>query len=134
MSVLLTRLGKAVLLPRDQLLQLAQSAPHRYKVFQIPKRTPGQFRTIAQPAREVKALQYWVMKNVLKRFDVHPGATAYCKELSIADNARPHASGRFLLKMDFKVGVADEHRRGTAYVKDLIRSSALHDEVNALKD
>ena len=47
-------------------------------------------------------LQYWVMKNVLKRFEVHPAATAYRKNLSIVHNARPHARGRFLLKMDFK--------------------------------
>jgi RNA-directed DNA polymerase len=102
MSDLLTRLGMAVLLPRDELLRLIRSAPHRYKVFQIPKRTSDQFRTIAQPAREVKALQYWVMRNVLSRFEVHPAAAAYREDLSIADNARPHAPGRFLLKMDFK--------------------------------
>jgi len=102
MHDLLTRLGSAVLLPREELVRLIRSAPHRYKVFHIPKRTPDQFRTIAQPAREVKALQYWVMKNVLNRFTVHPAATAYRKELSIVDNAIPHASGRFLLKMDFK--------------------------------
>jgi RNA-directed DNA polymerase len=102
MPDLLTRLARAVLLPRHELLRLIRSAPHRYKVFQIPKRAPGQYRTIAQPAREVKALQYWVMRNVLNRFDVHPAATAYREDLSIADNARPHAQGRFLLKMDFK--------------------------------
>jgi RNA-directed DNA polymerase len=102
MSDLLSRLGKAVLLPRDELLRLIRSAPHRYKVFEIPKRHPNQFRTIAQPAREVKALQYWVMRNVLHRFDVNPAATAYREDLSIANNARPHVQGRFLLKMDFK--------------------------------
>ncbi len=102
MSDLLNRLGTAVLLPRKELLRLIQSAPHRYKVYQIPKRAPFQFRTIAQPAREVKALQYWVLKHVLSQFEVHQAATAYRKELSILHNARPHASGRFLLKMDFK--------------------------------
>jgi RNA-directed DNA polymerase len=102
MPDLLTRLARAALLQRDELIRLIRSAPHRYKVFQIPKRVPGQFRTIAQPAREVKALQYWVMRNVLYRFEIHPAATAYRTDLSIADNARPHTQGRFLLKMDFK--------------------------------
>ena len=78
------------------------SAPHRYKVYEIPKRKQGQVRVIAQPAREVKALQYWVIKNVLTRFDVHPAPTAYRKDVSIAENARPHVRGRYLLKMDFK--------------------------------
>jgi len=71
-------------------------------VYKIRKRAPGEFRTIAQPAREVKALQYWVMKNVLNQFAVHPSATAYRKNVSIVRNAKPHVAGRFLLKMDFK--------------------------------
>ncbi len=102
MSDLLTKLGIAVLLSQNELIGLIRSAPHRYKVFQIPKRKPGQFRTIAQPAKEVKALQYWVMNHVLRQFEVHPAATGYREGRSIAHNARPHARGRFLLKLDFK--------------------------------
>ena len=102
MSDLLARLGLAVLLSEDELLTLIRSAPHRYKVYEIRKRHPGQFRTIAQPAKEVKALQYWVMKNVLGKFAVHPAATAYRRGRTIAHNAKPHARGRFLLKLDFK--------------------------------
>lgn len=101
-SELLTALGVAVLLPEHELAQLIRTAPFRYKVYKIPKRAPGEFRTIAQPAREVKALQYWVMNNVLSQFDIHPSATAYRKQVSIAHNAKAHARGRFLLKMDFK--------------------------------
>jgi len=92
----------AVLLPPKELRLLIESAPHRYKVYAIPKRTPGQVRVIAQPAKEVKALQYWVMKHVLSQFELHRSATAYREKLSILDNALPHASGRYLLKMDFK--------------------------------
>ena len=100
--ILLSRLGLASLLPPDQLNGLIRSAPHRYKVFQIPKRATGQFRTIAQPAREVKALQYWVLKHVLGRFEVHSAATAYRRNRSIFHNATPHLGGRFLLKLDFE--------------------------------
>jgi retron-type reverse transcriptase len=101
-SDLLSSLGRVALLPEHELIALIRSAPYRYKVYQIPKRAPGQFRTIAQPAREVKALQYWVMNNVLNKFEVHPTAMGYRKGRSIAHNARPHTRGRFLLKMDFK--------------------------------
>ena len=83
-------------------MTLVRSAPHRYKVFKIPKRAPGQFRTIAQPAREVKVLQYWVMKQILSKFEIHAAAKAYRQGLSIVDNASPHTRGKFLLKMDFK--------------------------------
>jgi len=102
MSDLLNRLGVAVLLPHDELMELIRSAPYRYKVFQVPKRNPGQFRTIAQPAKEVKALQYWVMSHVLSKFEVHPAATGYRRGRSIVHNAKPHMRGRFLLKLDFK--------------------------------
>lgn len=102
MSDLLRRLGVALLLSPRDLMALVFSAPHRYKVYKIPKRTSGQFRTIAQPAKEVKALQYWVLRHVLSQFEVHPAATAYRKGRSILHNAKPHARGRYLLKMDFK--------------------------------
>ena len=102
MSDLLDRLGRAVLLTKDELVVLIRSAPHRYKVYEIAKRARGKLRTIAQPAKEVKALQYWVMAHVLNGFDLHPAATGYRKGRSIAHNARVHARGRFLLKLDFK--------------------------------
>jgi RNA-directed DNA polymerase len=73
-----------------------------YKEYEIDKRTPGQKRRIAQPAREVKALQYWVISNFLNQFPVHPAATGYRQGKNIANNALPHAKGRFLLKLDFK--------------------------------
>jgi RNA-directed DNA polymerase len=85
-----------------ELGKLIRSAPKRYKVFQIPKRAPHTFRTIAQPAREVKELQRWAIKNILADLPVHSAAKAYRNRLSIADNAMPHASRRFLLKLDFK--------------------------------
>ena len=47
-------------------------------------------------------LQYWVMKKILSKFEIHAAAKAYCHGLSIVDNARPHTRGKFLLKMDFK--------------------------------
>jgi RNA-directed DNA polymerase len=102
MSSLLNKLGASLLLSQQELLKLIRSAPRRYKVYQIPKRNPGQFRTIAQPAKEVKALQYWVIENFLDQFAVHSAATGYREGLNIADNARPHVHGRFLLKLDFK--------------------------------
>lgn len=102
MSDLLNKLGASMLLSQDELMKLIRSAPRRYKVYQIPKRKPGEFRVIAQPAKEVKALQYWVMDAFLAQFAIHASATAYRGGKNIADNARPHRHGKFLLKLDFK--------------------------------
>jgi RNA-directed DNA polymerase len=99
---LLSTLGSAMLLSRHELMRLVMSAPRRYKVYSIAKRTPGQFRVIAQPAREVKALQYWVMRNVLAQFPIHSAATGYREGLNISDNALPHTTNKFLLKLDFR--------------------------------
>ncbi|MGH9616404.1 MAG: retron St85 family RNA-directed DNA polymerase [Acidobacteriaceae bacterium] len=101
MSNLLERMANDLALPPDDLLYLVKSAPHRYKVYKIPKKAPGKKRTIAQPAREVKPLQYWVMKNVLAAFPIHPAAVAYRAGRSILDNAAPHAAHKYLCKLDF---------------------------------
>lgn len=102
MSDLLLGLMDTVPLSQGELIKLIRSSPMRYKVYSIPKRAPGKFRKIAQPAREVKALQYWVMRNVLSKLPIHPAAKAYCNGLNIVDNVRPHVQNRFLLKLDFK--------------------------------
>jgi len=102
MSRLLEGLSSEFAIPMNDLVYLVRSAPYRYKVYEIAKRTPGKKRTIAQPARELKPLQYWVMENVLNAFPIHPAATAYRKGRNIADNALPHATHRYLCKLDFR--------------------------------
>lgn len=99
---LLDRLSADLSQPRRDLLYLIKSAPYRYKVYQIAKRAPGKKRTIAQPARELKPLQYWVMENLLSNFPIHDAARAYRKGRNIFDNAAPHANHRYLCKVDFK--------------------------------
>ena len=86
----------------SELLPLIATAPERYKVYKIPKRTPGKFRTIAHPARELKFIQRWLIRRVLFSLPVHPAAMAYRKETSILDNATQHAKHRYLLKLDIQ--------------------------------
>jgi RNA-directed DNA polymerase len=84
----------------DDLKRVIRTAPKRYKVFQIEKRSGGK-REIAQPARELKRLQRILMEYVLAPLPVHPAATAYRKGLSILDNAKPHGGSGPILKLDF---------------------------------
>lgn len=102
MSDLIKVLASEFVLSVSDLVYLIRSAPYRYKVYQIPKREAGKMRTIAQPAREIKPLQYWVMHHVLDVYPVHDAAKAYRKGGCILANAYPHATNRFLLKMDFR--------------------------------
>jgi RNA-directed DNA polymerase len=91
-----------LMIPEATLDHIIRSAPYRYKVFEIDKRDGKTKRTIAQPARELKAIQYWVMDKVLSTFPTHGAAMAYRRGRSITTNAAKHATTRFLLKMDFK--------------------------------
>jgi hypothetical protein len=83
------------------LTRIILTAPKRYKVYEIPKKRGGT-RTIAQPSREVKALQYFVLANLLSELPVHSAAAAYCKGKSILGNAVAHLNGRAILKLDFQ--------------------------------
>lgn len=88
-------------LPLDDVFRIIDTAPLRYKSYPIPKRSGG-IRQIAQPARELKALQYVLLDHVLNAFPVHPSAAAYEKGRGIKDNAAFHASSNCILKLDFK--------------------------------
>jgi len=99
---ILESISHDLMIPEASLGHIIRSAPYRYKVFEIDKKDGKSKRTIAQPARELKAIQYWVMANVLRKFPIHSAAMAYRRRRSISTNAAKHASNCFLLKLDFK--------------------------------
>ncbi len=80
--------------------RVAGSAAHRYKVYKIPKRSGG-LRVVAQPAREVKALQRALVHELQELLPLHKAATAYVTGSSIVKNAAAHRGARYLLKLDF---------------------------------
>lgn len=87
-------------LGRIDLAKLIHSAPVRYKVFRIPKRSGGE-REIAQPSRPIKSIQRAIVSGYLSNLPVHEAAAAYRTGRSILDNARKHKDARFVLKLDF---------------------------------
>jgi RNA-directed DNA polymerase len=88
-------------LTRKYVHLVVRTASHRYKTYEIAKKTGG-FRTIHHPARELKLFQRWLMANLLSRLPVHKSAYAYKRGGSIYRNARRHAKSNFLLKVDFR--------------------------------
>jgi hypothetical protein len=85
--------------PTD-LLRIISTAPIRYKQYTIPKRRGG-VRVIAQPSREVKAIQRYLLDMKLATFPVHNAATGYVKGQNILKNAMRHKHNRVILKLDF---------------------------------
>lgn len=80
---------------------IIQTAPLRYKIFFIPKRNGG-LREVAQPAREVKAIQRWLIARLSAELPLHESATAYRRGASIKKNAARHVDSDYVLKMDFR--------------------------------
>ncbi|MBU2774820.1 RNA-directed DNA polymerase [Acidithiobacillus ferrooxidans] len=65
------------------------------------KRSGGQ-RTIAQPAKETKFIQRWLINNIFDKLPVHDCASAYKDDASIKNNANANKSHSYLIKLDFR--------------------------------
>jgi RNA-directed DNA polymerase len=81
---------------------LLVTAPRRYKEHFIEKRNGRGQRLIAQPTAEIKVLQRWAVETFFPELPVHTAAKGYRPRLSIKHHAAPHASKKYLLKLDFK--------------------------------
>lgn len=99
-SDLLQRMAADLAMLPSHLENIIETAPLRYKLFEIPKKSGG-MRQVAQPAREVKAIQRWVVRELEPKIPIHKSATAYVRGSSILNNAEAHVSSRFMLKLDF---------------------------------
>lgn len=98
---LVEQLHQELGLSEAQIMRLVARSPHTYKIYTIPKKTGG-VRVIAQPAKETKAIQHWLIDNVFNLLPIHTSATAYKKGASIKVNAYAHANNSYLSKFDFK--------------------------------
>jgi RNA-directed DNA polymerase len=85
----------------EQIRRLIARSPHTYKLYKIPKNSGG-FRTIAQPAKETKLIQWWLIKRLFIQLPVHDCATAYKVGASIRANADRHRNNQYFTKLDFK--------------------------------
>lgn len=98
---LLKELNASIGLPPYVLQRLFERSPYTYKIYPIPKKNGG-VRTIAQPARETKLVQHWLLHNLYRILPIHKSATAYRTGSSIKNNASVHKDFRYLVKLDFK--------------------------------
>lgn len=99
--MILEKMSSELLLPFSNTERLVLTASYQYKAYAIKKRN-GKDRIIHQPSRRLKALQRWLLTNVIASWPVHPAAMAYRQGRSIFDNARVHAESMYLLRMDMQ--------------------------------
>ena len=86
---------------KQEISNFVLSAPKKYKIYTIPKRTSGK-RVIAHPAKKLKEYQRALITLFEQLLPVHEVAFAYKKHTSIKQNAQQHQNSKYLLKMDFQ--------------------------------
>ncbi|MBL4862058.1 MAG: retron St85 family RNA-directed DNA polymerase [Crocinitomicaceae bacterium] len=72
-----------------------------YKEYRIPKKSKG-FRQIAQPVRKLKALQIWILRNILDKLTTSDSSKGFEKGTNIKDNVRPHVGARVIMSLDLE--------------------------------
>jgi retron-type reverse transcriptase len=83
-------------------LNLLSNFSHRYYLrYEIPKAN-GETRQIRQPRKDLKAIQAWILRNILDKLTPSPYATAYRKNRSIASGILPHCNNRYFLCLDLE--------------------------------
>lgn len=98
----LSKLSDLLMMTEKQVFSFASTAPHRYKVYTIPKRNSSERRIIAHPSKELKFVQRVLLKELRSVLEPSDRAYAYVPGRNIKENALQHAGSKYLLKMDFK--------------------------------
>lgn len=80
---------------------LSATAESHYKVYPVPK-VSGKSRLISQPSRELKAVQAWILRNILDKLSSSPCSKGFEVGTSILDNARPHVGSNYVLTIDLE--------------------------------
>lgn len=83
------------------LFQREVSRSTHYHTFGIPKKSGG-VRKISAPKSKMKALQNWVLSNILNQIPVCPQAHGFIRSRSIVTNAHPHTGKDIVINIDLK--------------------------------
>jgi RNA-directed DNA polymerase len=77
----------------------ARSASEPYLRFTIRKRSGGR-RYISVPDRNLKRVQSWIARQLLRQIPVHPASSAFGPDDSTVKCAAQHCGARWLVKLD----------------------------------
>ncbi|MCA8831937.1 reverse transcriptase domain-containing protein [Hymenobacter pini] len=85
------------------LLYYAHHKKERYRTFQVPKRTRGQFRDIKAPEHGLLRIQRLLLLCLTATFTTcDEAAHGFVPGRNVLTNAQPHAGRRFVLNLDLK--------------------------------
>lgn len=95
----LNDLANSTHLSKGLLFKLSTRHDWYYRTYLIPKPSGGT-REIAEPARPLKAVQAWILSNILNRILPADQATGFRRNCNILDNARAHEHNKHILCLD----------------------------------
>lgn len=96
------RISKGLFLSEQYLISLAKRN-NKYKIYEVSKKNgSGGKRTIKQPSKELKTIQYWINTNVIEKMPINKVVTAYETGSSIIKNANFHKDNKYILHLDIK--------------------------------
>ena len=98
---LIDTISSGLQLPVPLIGNVVRKASYAYKEYRIPK-IKGGYHLIHHPSKELKALQRWLLRNIVTKWPVHNAAFAYREGRGIKGNASMHVKSRYLLRMDFE--------------------------------
>jgi len=88
-------------LPHAMLSQYLTDNSRYYCHIKVPKKAGG-YRPIDSPNRQLKALQRWILRNILEKLQPSPYATGFVTGISLKQNVQPHSGNQYVLKLDIK--------------------------------
>lgn len=85
----------------NKIYSISNNIVNNYNIFEIKKNSGG-YRKIYEPKSTLKYVQRQILINILQNKKVSKYATAYCKGISLKDNAYPHVGKKIILKLDIR--------------------------------
>lgn len=73
-----------------------------YRVFWIPKKRRGEYRTISAPCAGLKCIQACLNKVLADMYEPHAAAMGFVAGRSVVDNAQVHVGQRYVYNIDLK--------------------------------
>ena len=83
---LIENISKELNAPPEMLFEAIRQSRKLVKHIKMKKRN-GSDRTVYQPSKKLKIIQYWLVNNIFVNLKVHYAATAFLKNISIKNNA-----------------------------------------------
>jgi RNA-directed DNA polymerase len=93
--------SESICLSKSTIYTLSKFNNHFYREVKIPKKN-GTERLLACPSKKMKAVQGWILRNILEKIIISKCASAYIKGQSILPNVFPHKNNKYVLAMDLK--------------------------------